>query len=271
MWSTAASCTLKREIRNAFASPGFFLGFGIMLICFLGMSVPEWIISTDWGDEFRQSALQQSISGIFFGGVMLLLPFCACTPYATRQVEEIRSSVMQWKWIRGSTVQYAAGKIVATAMSGGSAVALAFALHAIIWNLIAIPCDPIAYPYHEIMFDPASLYVNWYSYLYGLPMYCSMTAGIFLSGAVWATVALAITVWVPDRLLTVTIPACIYYLLSASVFNRLLGWNLPHPATLYNDALTIKMAISSLLEYAGILVIACVGYFVGLKRRAQYE
>ena len=236
-----------------------------MLICLFGMSIPEWVISVDWGDEFRQSALQQSIIGIFFGGVMLLLPFCACVPYATHQVEEIRTSVMHWKLIRGSVRRYATEKIIATALSGGTVVAMAFVIHAMIWNFIAYPCDIIAHPYHEIGFSPTSVYAAWYSTFYGLPMYLSMAIGIFICGAVWATVALAISVWVPDKLLTITIPACLYYLLSASIFRQLFGWNLPHPATLYNDALTWHDAALSLIEYCVILLIACVAYTVGLK------
>ena len=202
---------------------------------------------------------------------MLLMPFCACIPYATNQVEEIRTSVMQWKLVRSSIKRYAADKILATAISGGVVVALAFALHAIIWNFIAYPCDIVAHPYHEIGFSPDCLYATWYSTLYGLPMYLSMTLGIFISGAVWAVVALAISVWVPDKLLTITIPVCIYYLLSGNIFRHLFGWNLPHPATLYNDALTWHSALMSLLEYIVIFLIACVTYGVGIKRRAQNE
>lgn len=262
---------MKEELKSSFLNINFLLGFLFMLICFFGMSIPEWLSSAEWGAEFRQSALQQSIIGIFFGGVMLLMPFCACIPYAPHQVDEMRTSVMEWKLLRSSIPQYAIGKITATALSGGAVVTLAFAFHAIVWNIIALPCDPVAYPYHEISFSPNCLYTKWYSILYGLPMYLSITAGIFLSGATWAVIALSVSIWVPDKLLTVAIPACMYYLLSASIFNRLFGWNLPHPATLYNDALTIQGAIESLTEYVVMFIIACAVYMVGLKRRAQNE
>ncbi len=262
---------MREELKSAFLNFNFVMGFLVMLICFLGMSIPEWVVSAAWGSEYRQSALQQSIVGIFFGGVMLLMPFCACIPYATRQVEELRTSVMTWKLLRSSLSKYATGKIMASALSGGAAVAAAFIIHALIWNLVALPCDPVAHPYHEISFDPNSLYAEWYAICYGLPMYLSITIGIFISGSTWAVIALAVSVWVPDKLLTVAIPACIYYLLSASILNHLFGWNLPHPATLYNDALTVQQAIQSFTEYVLLFIFACVLYRLGLRRRAQNE
>lgn len=259
---------MLRELKSAIYSYQFAFSLLFMLICFLGLSIPEWLISVDWGAEYRQSALQLSIGSIFFGGVMLLLPFCASFPYATRQVDELQTSMMRWKLLRSSTSHYARIKIIATAVSGGLAISLAFLLHSLLWNIIALPCDPIAHPYHEMYFHEECLYYTWYSTLYGLPMYISMAIGMFICGSVWALVALAISVWIPDRLLTITIPTCCYYLLSAGVFEHLFGWKLPHPATLYNDALTVWEAQQSLLEYFILFVISCAIYILGLKRRA---
>lgn len=260
---------MKQEIKNAIKGKCFWGAFAIMLLCLLGLSVPEWICSVDWGSQYRQSALQQSVSGVFLGGVMLLLPFCACLPYATNQVDELRSSVMQWKLIRSSIKKYALSKIISTSISGGTAIAFAFILHSLVWNFIAQPCNPTVNPYHEILFSPRSLYATWYSTLYGLPMYASLAVGMFIAGAAWATVALAISVWIPDRLLTVTIPTCICYLLAANVLQSVFGLYLPHPAVLYNDALTAVDALYALLEYVSIFIIATGVYIIGLKRRGQ--
>lgn len=261
---------IRQELKLAIFNRRTLLGIVIILICLLGISVPEWIISKDWGTEYRQSALQQSISGIFFGGVMLLLPFCSSLSYATMQVDELDTSIMRWKLIRSSTRRYGVSKIAATATSSGITVAVAFALHSILWNTIALPCDPIAYPYHEIVFSDTCLYRTWYSTCYGVPMYISIMFGLFICASVWGTVALAISIWLPDHLLTLIIPSCIYYLLSANILNSLLGWRLPHPATLYNDGLTLVDAIQSLIEYLIIFVSACIIYMIGIKRRAQH-
>lgn len=71
------------------------------MTCFLGYSLPSWIFSADWGDEFREGALQLSVGGIFFGSSMLLLPFCASVPYAISQVDEIRTSFLEWEGFEG--------------------------------------------------------------------------------------------------------------------------------------------------------------------------
>ena len=57
---------MKEELKSAFFSKRFLLAFGLMLSCFLGYSLPTWIFSADWGDEFREGALQLSVGGIFF-------------------------------------------------------------------------------------------------------------------------------------------------------------------------------------------------------------
>lgn len=258
---------MREELHFSFFNRRFLLAFILMFVCFCGMSVPEWIVSGDWGAEFRPSALQQSLIGVFFGGSMLLLPFVASFTCAPAQVDEIKSSVFQWKIVRSSLSRYAIRKIISAFLVGGTVVTLAFVTHACIWNCIAYPCDPIAHPYHEIGFMPECPYSKWYAICYGLPMYISIAGGIFFCAGTWAIVALCIAVWIPDRLLAVTIPACIYYLLSASVFRTLFGWELPHPATLYNDMITKESAVSSLCEYFIILFIAITIYIIGLRRK----
>lgn len=258
---------MLQEMRNNIINKRFVLGVLLMMICFCGMSIPEWAVSADWGAEFRPSALQQSVIGIFFGGSMLLLPFCAALSCAPDQVNEIKSSIMKWKLLRSSLCSYSFRKVTSAFFTGGLTVATAFVIHAVIWNIIALPCDPFVHPYHEISFGEDCLYSTWYSICYGLPMYATITAGIFICAGTWSVVALGFAVWIPDRLLSITIPACVYYLLSASIFRTLLGWQLPHPATLYNDALTLESAIYSLLEYGIILMIAIGIYVAGLRRQ----
>lgn len=221
--------------------------------------------------HYWQSALQLSIGSIFFGGVMLLLPFLASVPYATSQADEIRTSFLQWKVMRSSIRKYAAQKITVNALSGASAMALAFWLHALIMNIVALPCDPQTYSGHELFFADGCFYNTWYSTLYGLPMYLSMGLGIAFCSAVWATVALAISVWIPDKLLIISVPSCLYYLWSSHLFKALFGLNLGHPADLYNDALTWPIALRAFIVYGVCLIAAIMIYVIGLKRRAQHE
>lgn len=259
---------MKEELKSAFFSWRFVVAFGLMLTCFLGYSLPTWIFSADWG-EFREGALQLSVGGIFFGGSMLLLPFCASVPYAISQVDEIRTSFLDWKVIRGSVGKYARQKVVATMLSAAVATGLAFALHAFVWNTVAYPYDLVAHPYQEVPFSPKCIYSQWTDIFYAFPIYAWMTGGIAFCAAVWSVTALAVSVWVPDKLLTIIIPVCLYHLWSCRIFYHLFGIDVPHPGALYNDALTVERVWQSIVMYSLLLMISLILYLLGLRRRVQ--
>lgn len=200
---------------------------------------------------------------------MLLLPFCASVPYAISQVDEIRTSFLEWKVLRGSIRRYSFNKIVATMLSAAVATSMAFALHALVWNFIAYPYDLVTHPYQEIPFSANCIYSNWTDIFYGFPIYLSMTLGIAFCAAIWSVTALAVSVWVPDKLLTIIIPVCIYHLWSCRIFYHLFGINTPHPGALYNDALTVQRVWQSLVMYGILFIISLLVYVLGLKRRTQ--
>ena len=62
-------------MKRAVFSWGMVLASAIVFICLLGFSIPTWQESAESALEYRPSALEQSLGGIFFGGVMLMLPF----------------------------------------------------------------------------------------------------------------------------------------------------------------------------------------------------
>lgn len=99
------------------------------MTCFLGYSLPSWIFSADWGDEFREGALQLSVGGIFFGSSMLLLPFCASVPYAISQVDQ------QYSLIRSSRCRWMAAQLLYCLMM----VVAMIALIALFIALMALP------------------------------------------------------------------------------------------------------------------------------------
>lgn len=72
-----------KRFYHAFTSSEFWIAFGIMFLSLLGLSMPEWVASRDWGVIGQPSALQLSLMPIFFGGVSLLFPFCVCTAFAS--------------------------------------------------------------------------------------------------------------------------------------------------------------------------------------------
>ena len=82
---------MKKEMKLIFSDGKIYLALLVMLLCFNGYSIPIWIEIWDWDFAYRESALQLTIGGIFFGGIMLLMPFLASIPAAPLQVEEIRT------------------------------------------------------------------------------------------------------------------------------------------------------------------------------------
>lgn len=260
---------MHEELKNTFRSKRFWIAFGVAIFTLMGYSAAYWIGSADEWLEYRESALHLSIGGIFFGGFMLLLPFCAALAHSTSQVEEESGSIMQWRTLRSSVAKYVAIKAGASMIGAAVATMSAFILHAIIWNIIALPCDPTTYPNHTIYFDPSCIFYNWYTICYGLPVYLEITVGIGFTASVWAVVALAVAVWIPDKLLTVTIPSFLYYLWNADVIFFFFGIQTPHPATLFNDGLTPQKAVVSIISYLVVLAVSLVIYYAGCKRRCE--
>lgn len=264
---TAMKTELKRALRSVEALAAFIVSFATLM----GYSLAYWIGSILVGEwiEYRESALQLSTGGVFFGGFMLLLPFCAALAHSTSQVDDIRTSMMQWEAVRSSVSRYVRTKVIACMIVAAVATSTAFVLHAILWNAIALPVDPTTYPNHIIYFSEDCVFYGWYRMYYGLPMYIEMTIGIAFTASIWAVVALAISVWVPDKLLTITIPSFLYYLWNADVFFYFTGIKTPHPAILFNDGLTVEKGIISIISYLAVWAISLGTYFVGCQRRCQ--
>lgn len=129
----------SRLIRNRH----FALAVLIMLIAFSGYAACDWVFMYDWDVAYRSSSLQQTLGGIYFGGAMLVVPLCAALPgwSGTRLKNCKRISLItglsavlcratrsqNWQalfWLRCSN-------------------ALCFCVHALIWNILATPCNPL--------------------------------------------------------------------------------------------------------------------------------
>ncbi len=261
---------LKDELKCAFTGKNFWISTAIIVVCYLSFSVPSWVGSADWGTEFHPSALQQSLEALVFGGVILLLPFCAAGAYAISQVDDIQSNFLLFKIARSSYRKYALGKILSAAASGAAVIAITFVLHAVIWNWIALPYDPVAYPYHELPFKENGFFVKWHLIEHALPIYLYIFFAMGLFGAVWALIALAVSVWVPDKILAITIPACFYQLWAGGIYRFLFGWQLPTPSTMFLISADQRILTQSLIMYGLHALTAIILYRLGLKRWVQH-
>lgn len=260
---------MREELNRALKAPQIWASFIVCIITLMGYSLASWIGSAEEWIEYRESALHLSLGGIFFGGFMLLLPFCAALTHSTSQVDDIRSGMMRWEALRSSVYRYACLKVVTCMFGAAVAAASAFVLHAVIWNIVALPNDPSIYPNHVIYFSEKSFFYSWYTICHGLPVYIEVTIGIAFTASVWAVVALAIAVWVPDKLLTVVIPSFLYYLWNADVTYWLFGIRSLHPAALFNDGLNSERMIVSIISYLVVLVVSLVVYYAGCQRRCR--
>lgn len=249
--------------------PGAYVAFTLMFVSFIGMALPEWIISRDWGAIGQPSALQLTLEPIYFGGVMLMFPFAACTVFAPLQVEELQSGFIWERAVRTSMLKYGLQQILRNFVYSMVCFSAAFLAHALLFHLIALPSMPEVYEAHEIPYAPDCIYAGWISVWHGLPIILWVALMIGFSASVWATLGLAVSAWIPDRLLTISIPTFIYYIVSSQSFFRFTGNQLPHPADLYNDALTADMAVRS-LGYNLVLFLLFAGiYLLGIRRRLQ--
>lgn len=261
---------MKEEMRLAFFNKRFLLATGIMLVCFLGIAWPSWVDSADWGDIYRPTALEQTLGGIFFGGVMLMMPFCASFPYATSQVDELRTNYFYWKVMRIGVRRYVRNKAMATALSGAGAMTIAYLLNAVIWHIIAMPYDPLTYENQKIYFSQSVIWHNWDEIFYATPIYLWIGFGIFITSAIWTFFGLTTAIWIPDKVLCTVIPVCIYHLWMAGFTRYAFGIQLASPEALFNDGLTIEQLGQSLVTYGILLILTYALYYIGVERRSKH-
>lgn len=264
---------MRVELKRAFSAPGFWAAMIVVFLCLQGYALPVHV-SQSYGvyaepPEYRQSALALALGGTFFGGVILVLPFCATLAYSGIQVEDIRADFLPWCTLRSSVNVYALRKLTVSFLSSFVAIFVAFLMHAAIWNLLGIPYDPVKYPEQEIPFWSESYFSQWATLGHGWPIILNIAVGMAFSAGCWSIVALAVAVWIPDRLLVCIIPACVEKLWRANLAYYLLGIWLPDPDTLFNDAQTLSGNVECLLAYAVLLLIAVTWYMIGLRRRAK--
>lgn len=258
---------MRSELRRALFSMGTMLSCCIVMICFLGFSVPVWLSTEGSTLDYRASALELSLGGIFFGGLMLVLPFCAALPGALSQVDEVRSGFLYLRGIRESARRYVFTRTLSAMAAGAISLALPFILHCLLWHLIALPYDPTTYPDQEIIFY--DLYNDWSRIAYAIPMYAWIALGLATTGALWALISLAAAIWIPDKLVAVMVPLGICYFWSYGLFSHLLGISLPSPSGIYNDGLSWSRCFQTLVMYAIFGVSALAVYDIGVKRRLR--
>lgn len=127
---------------------------------------------------------------------------------------------------------------------------------------------PEIYGSHEIPFSEECIYYSWLSCLHGLPIILWVGFAMAITGGVWSTFGLAVSIWIPDKWMTVSLPTFVYFVLNSRTMYLLTGVRIPYAADLYNDALTIPIVIQSLAYDALLLLVFTLIYMIGVKWRA---
>lgn len=261
---------MKEELKRLFTNASFWIALVGMVVCFLLVSVPEWIeIDLPNRPEWRSPALVKAVTPVWFGGFILLLPFCSAMACVPSQVEDIQSGFAQWQVLRSSIGHYVRQKILVSSLGGFLVCAVSFWFHAILWNLIALPIDPITYPDHEQYLH--GLFGEWYAIEYGLPMYIWIGCGAGLCGSMTAFMGLAAAAWIPDHLIAITMPVAVYFFWSYDIVNILFGIQLPRPSGLYNAYVTWEKTFQCLFMNSIVSFVSIALYSFGMKRRYQHE
>lgn len=263
---------MREELKTAFRARAFWVSFGTFFAVLLGYSLASWMGSVSAGEyiEYRESALHMALGGVYFGGFPLMFPLCVAFCYATGQVDEMRSGMMQWRAFRSSVGAYVRRKAGAGMIVAASAACMAFVLHAILWYNIALPVEPETYPNHTIYFSERFIYHDIYALGHGLPLYVGTTLGIGLTAAVWLVIALAVSVWIPDKMLVVAVPAALFYIWNADIVFYVFGVRLPSPSSLFNDGLSVQRAVVAGAMNAAALALSVGVFHLGCRRRCLH-
>lgn len=261
---------MKEELRRMFTGHAFWAAFLGMSACFLLVSVPTWIeVDLPNRPEWRSPALVMAVTPVWFGGFILLLPFCSAMACVPAQIHDLQSSFAHWQVIRSSIRQYVMQKATAGMLGGFLVCALPFWLHALLWQIIALPIDPITYPEHVQYLN--GLFGQWYALAYGLPMFAWIGVGAGLCGSMMALAGLAAAAWIPDQLIAVTLPVAVYFFWSYDMTNVLLGINLPRPSGLYNAYVTWEKTIQCLLMNSAVSLLSVLLFAFGIQRRLRHD
>ena len=118
-------------------------------------------------------------------------------------------------------------------------------------------------PYAVIYITSAMVFPPRQSFLINL-------IGMAFTAAIWSVIALAVSIWIPDKLLVVAIPAAIFYIWNADISFYVFGVPLPSPASLFNDGLSVQKAVITLIMYAVAFAVSAGGFYMGCRRRCQH-
>lgn len=239
---------------------GICIGILMLLFCYFCQSIDIWkSYNNEPVIDYKPSALVYSIEAIYFGGVILVFPLCACFPGYYRLIENTKCTIQ----IDNVNNISSKKQLIRSFITSGFTVSFPFVVHTIIWNIVAIPINPDLYESHKLVIY--GMFQSLYGEIYGLPLYLFYASSMFFCGGVIAVVHLSLSIWIKDPTTCLIFPSVIYFIWIK--IGTLLNNYIPLPADLFNDALTIDKALTTFAVYLSILILCSLVYL----RKGGYQ
>lgn len=259
---------LKQELKRTFSQKNLYISLAAFLFCLSGSSAQIWFVRAPT-DAFLMSAMDLCFTPVFFGGTILLVPFCAAIACSQSQVEEINSGNIQFRILRCGYLRYSGGKLLSAVLAGFAALGGAFAVHTLLWHLVAGPYDIVSRPDVEVSFAEGTVYYDFIQQPWAYGAYLHAIFGFGLTGALWAVISMLCAVLLADTMLSVSIPVVLYYLWKSNFTRYLFGFSLPDFTGLYNDGVLWNEYWQNLAVHLALLAVFAAMYFTALKRRIR--
>lgn len=259
------------EWKRAFLNPKLFISAAIIFMSSLLFSLPTMLeLPSLYTDPiYYPSAMYFALDSVYFGGFILLVPLCASLVHVDKQVDEVQWRYILWQVQRSGIKKYCFTKVAVTCLSGAAGVILGYGLYVTLCNILYLPSNPDIFETHFLYYE-GTIYENMYKIAGGLPMYGYVMLAMSIACMMWAIIGLAAAVWIPDKLVAVTIPLCIHYMWTYGI-RSVPSWQntIPSPSQLFNDGLTLSTMGRTLIVYFGVMLVALFVYMMGVKRRVK--
>ena len=259
----------KQELKRIFRSGNLYIALSAFLICLSASSAQIWFVYSSSEDVSLLSAMYLCFIPVFFGGTILLVPFCAAISCSQAQADEMTSGNVRFRVLRCGFFRYSAGKMCAGMLAGFVSLGGAFAIHTLIWHLAAGPYDPVNRPDTVLQLVEGTVYQYYLQQPWAYGAYLPAILGFGITGALWAAVSLLCAVLMMDAVLAAVLPVLLYYLWKTNFTAYLFGFSLPDFTGLYNDGVFWPDYWQALIAHFLLLVIVWIAYGIVLKRRIR--
>ncbi len=258
---------MKQDFKSLFHSKQLYVGIFAFFMCLLLTTLPMFLERCAQGDKEYMSAMDLTFVPIFFGGTILVLPFCASLGSAHMQVDEIRSNFISYRCLRSGFKKYVFEKINIAFFSGALILFVAGLMHVVLCHLLGGVYDPENRPYIEVSFAEGTCYDVLTKSQYGYRAYLHLLIGFMITGGVLSVFSLTFSAFFPDTVLVLSLSVVLYYVLKNDFTHIMFGFSLPDIAALYNDGTTFQLYAKTLFQYGFMLCISIFLYCYKMKRR----